>query len=155
MAVPIFWLTWAAFSVASLIASMSVPSRAFLRSATASLTSDLMSSGIFSAFSATNFSVWYASVSARLRVSASSRRPASPPALSSAAPLLRWVASLARGGPAGDRHPLLLARAKVLGRDVDDAVGVDVERDLDLRHTAWRRRDAGQLEHAELLVVLG
>ena len=58
MAVPIFWLTWAAFSVASLIASMSVPSRAFLRSAIASLTSDLMSSGIFSAFSATNFSVW-------------------------------------------------------------------------------------------------
>jgi hypothetical protein len=26
---------------------------------------------------------------------------------------------------------------------------------LDLRETAWRRSDAGQLEHAELLVVRG
>ena len=33
MAVPIFWLTWAAFSLATLIASVSVPSRDFFRSA--------------------------------------------------------------------------------------------------------------------------
>ena len=57
MAVPIFWLTWAAFSVASLIASMSVPSSAFFRSAIADSTSALTSSGILSAFSARNFSV--------------------------------------------------------------------------------------------------
>ena len=57
--------------------------------------------------------------------------------------------------PAGDLHRLLLARAQVLGGHVHDAVGVDVEGDLDLRHAARRGRDAGQLEHAELLVVRG
>ena len=41
----------------------------------------------------------------------------------------------------------------VLGRDVDDAVGVDVERDLDLRHAARRGRNADQVELAEQLVV--
>ena len=54
---------------------------------------------------------------------------------------------------AGDTDLLLLARAEVLGGHVEDAVGVDVERDLDLRHAARRRRDAGQLELAERLVV--
>ena len=34
----------------------------------------------------------------------------------------------------GDRHRLLLVRRPVLGGHVDDAVGVDVEGDLDLRH---------------------
>ena len=57
MAVPIFWLTCAACSVAVRIASVSVPSRAFFRSAIADSTSDLMSSGTLSAFSARNFSV--------------------------------------------------------------------------------------------------
>ena len=38
-------------------------------------------------------------------------------------------------------------------RHVEDAVRVDVERDLDLRHAARRRRDAGELELAERLVV--
>ncbi len=37
--------------------------------------------------------------------------------------------------------------------DVDDAVGVDVEGDLDLRHAARRRGDADQVELAEQLVV--
>ena len=58
MAEPIFWLAWAAFSLALLIASMSLPSSAFFSSASASLTSVLTSSGILSAFSAMNFSVW-------------------------------------------------------------------------------------------------
>src|SRR5947209_2452655 len=40
-----------------------------------------------------------------------------------------------------DADLLLLAGALVLGRHVDDAVGVDVEGNLDLRHPAWRRRD--------------
>ena len=40
-----------------------------------------------------------------------------------------------------------------LALDVDDAVGVDVEGDLDLRHAARRRRDADQVELAEHLVV--
>src|SRR6185503_1197807 len=41
----------------------------------------------------------------------------------------------------------------VLRGDVQDAVRVDVERDFDLRHAARSRRDAGQLELAERLVV--
>ena len=40
-----------------------------------------------------------------------------------------------------------------LADDVDDAVGVDVEGDLDLRHAARRRRDADEVELAEQLVV--
>src|SRR6185437_13135216 len=52
-----------------------------------------------------------------------------------------------------DADLLLLAGALVLGRDVDDAVGVDVERHLDLRHAARRRRNAGEIEIAEQLVV--
>ena len=51
-------------------------------------------------------------------------------------------------GAAGDGHLLLLAGAEVLRGDVHDAVGVDVERDLDLRQAARRRRQAAQLEHA-------
>jgi hypothetical protein len=38
-------------------------------------------------------------------------------------------------------------------RHVDDAVGVDVEGDLDLRHAARCRRNADEVEHAEHLVV--
>ena len=45
--------------------------------------------------------------------------------------------------------------AEVLRRHVQDAVGVDVERDLDLRDAARRRRDARQLELAQRLVVGG
>ena len=52
-----------------------------------------------------------------------------------------------------DLDLLLLAGAEVLGRHVDDAVGVDVEADLDLRDAARRRRDAGELELAQRLVV--
>ena len=50
---------------------------------------------------------------------------------------------------------LLLAGALVPGADVDDAVGVDVERHLDLRHSARGRRDSDELELAEELVVGG
>src|SRR3954452_8619392 len=45
-----------------------------------------------------------------------------------------------------DADLLLLAGRLVLGRDVDDAVGVDVERDLDLGHAAWCRRNPHQVE---------
>ena len=48
-----------------------------------------------------------------------------------------------------DADLLLLAGRLVLCLDVDDAVGVDVERDLDLRHAARRRRNADQVELAE------
>ncbi len=40
-----------------------------------------------------------------------------------------------------------------LADTLEDAVGVDVERDLDLRDAARRRRDAGELELAQRLVV--
>ena len=53
----------------------------------------------------------------------------------------------------GDGHRLLLVRRPVLGRHVDDAVGVDVEGDLDLRDAAGRRRQVDELELAERLVV--
>ena len=55
----------------------------------------------------------------------------------------------------GDADGLLLAAAGVLGRDVDDAVGVDVKGDLDLRHAARRGQDAGELEAAKRHVVAG
>src|SRR3546814_19956943 len=60
------------------------------------------------------------------------------------------VAETARGL---DADGLLLAGRLVLGADVDDAVGVDVEGDLDLRHAARRGRNADQVELAEQLVV--
>src|SRR5262245_37564502 len=48
---------------------------------------------------------------------------------------------------------LLLAGAFVLCRDVGDAVGIDIERHVDLRHAAWRRRNAHQVKLPEQLVV--
>ena len=40
----------------------------------------------------------------------------------------------------GDRHRLLLAGRPILGADVNDAVGVDVEGDFDLRNATRCRR---------------
>ena len=52
-----------------------------------------------------------------------------------------------------DADLLLLAGGLVLGGDADNAVGVDVERDFDLRHAARRGRNALQVETAQRLVV--
>ncbi len=52
-----------------------------------------------------------------------------------------------------DPDLLFLAGRLVLGRDVDDAVGVDVEGHLDLRHATRSRRNAHQVELAQHLVV--
>ena len=60
-----------------------------------------------------------------------------------------------QSGGAGNGDLLLLAGALVLSGDLDDAVGVDVEGDLDLRHAAAGSRDTGQLELTERLVVAG
>ena len=49
---------------------------------------------------------------------------------------------------------LLLAGAQVLGGHVHDAVGVDVEGNLDLRHAAAGGSDAVQVEAAQSLIVL-
>ena len=60
---------------------------------------------------------------------------------------------LAQAGRRRDRDLLFLLRAQVLGGDVDDAVGVDVEGHFDLRHTARRRRNADEVESSERPVV--
>src|SRR6202035_102853 len=99
MAVPIFWLTCAACSLAVLMASVSLLSRAFFTSASASRTSDLMSSGTLSSFSPRNFSVWYTSVSAWLRTSASSRRRRSSSAYCSASRTIFSMSSLFSAEP--------------------------------------------------------
>src|SRR5215207_78492 len=52
-----------------------------------------------------------------------------------------------------DRDPLLLASPQVLGPDVDYAVSVDVESDLDLGYAPGRGRDADELEVPDDLVV--
>src|SRR5918994_1029063 len=52
-----------------------------------------------------------------------------------------------------DRDPLLLASPKVLGPDVDYAVSVDVESDLDLGYASGRGREADELEVPDDLVV--
>ena len=62
------------------------------------------------------------------------------------------LAHVARGL---NRDVLLLAGALVLGRDVDDAVGVDVEGDFNLRHAARRRCNPVQDEAAQRGVVGG
>src|SRR5690606_1387641 len=54
-----------------------------------------------------------------------------------------------------DRDLVFLAGALVLGRHVQDAVGVDVEGDLDLRQATRGRRDAFQVELAQRLVARG
>mmetsp|Transcript_25358 Transcript_25358/g.59170 ORF Transcript_25358/g.59170 Transcript_25358/m.59170 type:complete len:622 (+) Transcript_25358:339-2204(+) len=54
-----------------------------------------------------------------------------------------------------DRDLLVLAGALVLSAHVEDAVGIDLEAHLDLRHAARRGGDAAQLELAEQVAVLG
>jgi hypothetical protein len=60
--------------------------------------------------------------------------------------LLDLFLGQAAGG--GDGDLLLLARAEVLGAHVQDAVGIDVEGHLDLRHAARRGRDVREMELA-------
>ena len=62
---------------------------------------------------------------------------------------------LAQSARTGDGDFLLLARTEVLGRDVEDAVGIDVEGHFDLRDAARGGRDAVKMKGAELLIVLG
>src|SRR4051794_37071502 len=91
--------TRATFSCADLMASMLEPPRAERSSVSASPSSSFFSAGILSPFSARNFSVWYCSDSARLRVSASSRRFLSSSACASASFIIRSMSSLGRAEP--------------------------------------------------------
>src|SRR6266436_4703618 len=52
-----------------------------------------------------------------------------------------------------DADLLLLAGSFVLGLPVNDAVGIDIQRHLDLRHAARRGRYSNQIELAQQLVV--
>src|SRR5579863_5640503 len=65
---------------------------------------------------------------------------------------LRFV--LAKAGRGSDGDLLLLVCGAILRRHVQDAVRVDVKRDLDLRHAAWRRGDPNQMEFAQTSVAI-
>ena len=67
--------------------------------------------------------------------------------------LLDLLLGEAAGG--GNRDLLLLLGTEILGRDVENAVGVDIERNLDLRNAARRRRNAVEIKVTERLVVAG
>jgi len=56
-------------------------------------------------------------------------------------------------GRSGDGDRLILVGSLVLGRDVDDTIGINVEGYLDLRDTLGSRRDTDELEVSEHLVV--
>src|SRR5688572_29077280 len=99
IAPPISCETRATFSWARLMASMSEPPSALRSSVSASPSSSFFSAGILSPFSARNFSVWYCSDSARLRVSASSRRFLSSSACASASFIIRSMSSLGSAEP--------------------------------------------------------
>ena len=55
----------------------------------------------------------------------------------------------------GNSDLLFLAGAEILGVDVQDAVGVNVEGDFDLRHTARGRQNLRELEFTDGLIVAG
>ena len=71
--------------------------------------------------------------------------------------ILHHLVDLAVRETAGSLDPdlLFLAGRLVLRRHVQDAVGVDVKSDLDLRYTSRRGRDTGQLEPPKGAVVDG
>ena len=48
-----------------------------------------------------------------------------------------------------------MSKAQVGGGDLHDAIGVNLERDLGLRNTRGGGRDAGELDLAKEVVVLG
>ena len=54
-----------------------------------------------------------------------------------------------------DGDLVLLASRLVAGGDVEDAVSVDVEGDLDLGHSAGCRRDSGKVKLTKQMVVFG
>ena len=60
---------------------------------------------------------------------------------------------VAESGARGYGDLLLLASAFVSGGNVEDAVRVDVERNLDLRNAAWGRNDSVQHETPDALVA--
>ena len=62
---------------------------------------------------------------------------------------------LAETAGGGDPDRLLFLRRHVFCRDVNNAVGIDVERDLHLGNAAGRRGNSDQVKLAEEFVVIG
>ena len=60
---------------------------------------------------------------------------------------------LGKAASSSDRNLLLLLRAEILGRDVENAVGVNIEGDFNLRNATRSRRNAIEVEVSEALVV--
>jgi hypothetical protein len=52
-----------------------------------------------------------------------------------------------------DRDPLLFARSNIFRGNREDTVGVDIKRNLNLRHAAWSGRDINKTEATQGLVV--
>ena len=50
---------------------------------------------------------------------------------------------------------LLLAGSQILGRYIDNAVGIDIKGNFNLRYPSHCRRDPVQTELAERLIILG
>ena len=94
-------------------------------------------------------------LSSWLRASMRSRRSLSSAAWLSASFTICSISPLSSPTRALDLDRLLLAAGLVLRGDVQDAVRVDVEGDLDLRHAARRRRDPVEDEAPERAVVRG
>src|SRR5580700_5981701 len=87
------WLTCISWSVLRRMASTSEPARESFRAPTEVSTLDRSEASILSPFSRSSFSVWYTSVSAWLRVSASSLRRRSSSAWASASRTMRSMSS--------------------------------------------------------------
>src|SRR6058998_3442365 len=139
-------------SAARLIASISVPSKAFLQSAMAASTDFTSESDSLSRFSRRTFSVEYTRESARFRASISSRFRLSSSACESASRTILLMSSLDK--PLEEVIVILfLTGAEIFSRHVHDAVCVDIECHFDLRNTAWGRRNPNQMEFAEGPVV--
>src|ERR1019366_4481024 len=62
---------------------------------------------------------------------------------------------LGEAARARDGDFLLVVGAAILGGHIEDAIGIDIEGDFDLRHAAGGRRDIAELEDAEQAVVVG
>src|SRR4029077_19088912 len=55
----------------------------------------------------------------------------------------------------GDGDLLFVVGAAILGGDIEDPVGIDIEGDFDLRHAGRARRNIAELEYAQQAVVAG
>ena len=62
---------------------------------------------------------------------------------------------LGKSWKGGVRRDVRLTSSLVLCRDIQDAIGVNIKDNVDLRHATRSRRDAAELKLAEQVIVLG